>query len=186
MPAIQPRIRRLSAPLIHIDVFAALVVLVVAYSLVDPQLRFGARWLLSIIMLSLLIPIVASRRMGRHDVARLIGFFSHGVATCAVAWSVAVLGWRVVGGDVTPGNLLRDAGLLWVANVVAFSLWYWQLDGGGPSERHIHGYSPTDFAFPQTSLGGKFAENWTPGYVDYLFISSFRSTPAPLSVQPTP
>lgn len=155
-------------PLIHLDVVAALSVLVAAYALVDSQLRIGGRWLLTVLMLVLLLPIVHTRRAGNHDTAHLFGLLSHAVATIAVAGSVFILGKRVLAGNVEPGNLLRDAGLLWMSNVLVFSLWYWQLDGGGPDSRHMHGYQATDFAFPQTAMGDK---TWTPRYIDYLFVA---------------
>ena len=34
-------------------------------------------------------------------------------------------------------RLMLSAALIWVTNVIAFSLWYWELDGGGPHRRIV-------------------------------------------------
>ena len=38
---------------------------------------------------------------------------------------------------------------MWVANVLLFGLWYWQLDGGGPVARPTCEPDAWDFLFPQ-------------------------------------
>jgi len=45
--------------------------------------------------------------------------------------------------------LLRAAVHMWVANVLLFGLWYWQLDGGGPVARPTCEPDAWDFLFPQ-------------------------------------
>jgi uncharacterized membrane protein len=73
--------------------------------------------------------------------------------------------------------LLLDALNIWVTNVIVFSLWYWQLDRGGPSiDRSDHG-GPSEFIFPQMTLPpGTAGADTKPGYVDYLFLSFNTST----------
>ena len=41
---------------------------------------------------------------------------------------------------IDPTQLLRDAALIWVINVVTFALWYWEIDGGGPLMRKMRPY----------------------------------------------
>jgi uncharacterized membrane protein len=94
----------------------------------------------------------------------------------AVLSSVVVLVVRLLRGDLSAPYLLRDAALLWISNVIVFGLWYWELDSGGPHYRHVHGYRPTDLAFPQTMLGGDMANGWVPNFVDYLFVAFNAST----------
>jgi uncharacterized membrane protein len=71
---------------------------------------------------------------------------------------------------------LRDAALLWVINVVTFAVWYWEVDGGGPAQRRREGYVSEDFLFPQMNFGNKTAHNWSPGFLDYLFLAFNTST----------
>lgn len=170
------RLEQSALPFLHADVLAAVAVMTLAYALVDDRLRFGARWWTPAVVAVLVATSLAAKATGQHDTARLFGFATYGLATVAVVGSVCVLGRDVLGGAVEPGNLLRDAALLWTANVLVFSFWYWDLDGGGPGGRHRHGYRPTDFAFPQTSIGGELAVGWVPSYMDYLFVAFTASS----------
>jgi hypothetical protein len=90
-----------------------------------------------------------------------------------------------------PLQLLRSGGLLWLTNVIVFALWYWRLDGGGPTLRQkLKGFGSTSFLFPQMQIPHderpEFAcAHWRPHFVDYLFVaitqsSTFGPTDAPL------
>ena len=94
---------------------------------------------------------------------------------------------------ITISHELLLAGLaLWVVNIGVFALAYWELDTGGPEVRALG--LPTvfrnkiypDFVFPQQTSGDpKFTPpNWTPGFLDYLYLSITTATsfsPAALS-----
>lgn len=56
-------------------------------------------------------------------------------------------------------------------NILAFAVWYWEIDGGGPARRHPGRHSSTDFAFPQQQDDDGLVEGWSPGFVDYLFLA---------------
>lgn len=72
----------------------------------------------------------------------------------------------------TGQTLLIDALNIWFTNVVVFALWFWNLDQGGPALRSLQsGGMPPDFQFPQSSGDIPGYANWTPGFVDYLFVS---------------
>jgi hypothetical protein len=66
---------------------------------------------------------------------------------------------------------------LWLTNVLVFALWYWRLDGGGPTVRERrHEFGSRSFVFPQMQIEaserGRFsAEHWHPRFIDYLFIA---------------
>jgi hypothetical protein len=81
--------------------------------------------------------------------------------------------------------------LLWLTNVIVFALWYWRLDGGGPTLRHKENkFGSTSFLFPQMQIPHderlQFAcAHWRARFVDYLFVaftqsSTFGPTDAPL------
>jgi hypothetical protein len=87
--------------------------------------------------------------------------------------------------------LLRSGGLLWLTNVIVFALWYWRLDGGGPTLRQKQRkFGSKSFLFPQMQITHderpEFAcARWDPRFVDYLFVaftqsSTFGPTDAPL------
>lgn len=153
------------------DVLVALVLLVSIYASVSNQLRIGPVWLAPALVGGLLLALALAHRQDRRSEARLLALGLTGTATLAVEGSVAGLVVRLIDGNVYAPYLLRDAALLWIANVIVFALWYWELDGGGPHVRHESGYVPTDLAFPQISLGSEFRTNWMPQFVDYLFVA---------------
>jgi hypothetical protein len=87
--------------------------------------------------------------------------------------------------------LLGSGAALWITNVLVFALWYWRLDGGGPTVRHERReFGSRSFLFPQMQMEkserGRFAcTGWRPRFVDYLFVaftqsSTFGPTDAPL------
>src|SRR5207302_9655570 len=90
-----------------------------------------------------------------------------------------------------PWQLMRSGGLLWLTNVIVFVLWYWRLDGCGPTLRHSENkFCSTSFLFPQMQIPhderSQFAcARWRARFVDYLFVaftqsSTFGPTDAPL------
>jgi len=73
-------------------------------------------------------------------------------------------------------SLLLDALNIWFTNVVIFTLWYWNLDRGGPAARGLgHGDKP-DFLFPQMVGTGDETPGWTPGFIDYFYVSFTNAT----------
>jgi hypothetical protein len=154
----------------------ALLALAVGYALVSAGLRLGPVWLFPLLVVALLVLLLLARRLGHFDLAHGFGIALAALATAAIGGSVGVLFVRLLRGELASTELLRDGVLLWVGNVVAFTLWYWELDGGGPSHRHHQGYQPTDFLFPRTAAGGDLGRGWSPRFVDYLFLAFTASS----------
>ena len=81
-----------------------------------------------------------------------------------------------------PLELLLSAAALWATNILVFALWYWRLDAGGPHQRdRSGGYPEGAFLFPQTTMSEQALEtagqeDWSPNFVDYLFLSFNTST----------
>ena len=78
----------------------------------------------------------------------------------------------VVRGVQESGTQLLGEGLaVWSTNVLAFGLWYWIFDRGGPVGR-LRPESPLpDFQFPQMENPGLAAPSWRPHFVDYLYLA---------------
>jgi uncharacterized membrane protein len=75
------------------------------------------------------------------------------------------------------GRSLIFAGIqLWLTNVLLFGLWYWELDRGGPTERASKRDGRPDFMFPQDADPKIAAPDWTPGLIDYLYVSFTNAT----------
>ena len=77
---------------------------------------------------------------------------------------------------------------MWVTNVIAYGLIYWELDRGGPvprTQRPREDLPPADFRFPQdedhdaiveVARGSSAKSDWVPTLVDYLYMSVTNSS----------
>ena len=69
------------------------------------------------------------------------------------------------------GTLLRAGGIIWLTNVIAFGLWYWDLDRGGAAARALGSTVSPAFVFPEMANPELVREGWYPAFVDYLHLS---------------
>ena len=66
---------------------------------------------------------------------------------------------------------------VWVNNVIIFTLFYWQIDRGGPEARQGGLGIRPDWLFPMEGAPPEVApEGWHPTFVDYLFLGFTTST----------
>jgi uncharacterized membrane protein len=81
--------------------------------------------------------------------------------------------------------LLLSGASIWATNVIAFALWYWEFDRGGPVNR-LEGRSPyPDFMFPQMTAMELTPPGWGPRFIDYLYLSFTNATAfSPTDVMP--
>jgi hypothetical protein len=156
--------------------FVAIVADACVYLALPERLSVGPRWLLLAIVFLLLIPISHSYRRGRYDIARILTFVATGAITFALIASLALLIQGLPKHLESPSELLRSATALWITNVLVFALWYWKLDAGGPLGRdRSRGNLDSSFLFPQM-LGPDADANWSPQFIDYLFLAFNTST----------
>ncbi len=154
----------------------AMVADALVYFALPERLSLGPRWLLLAIIFLLLIPILFTYRLGRHDIARILVFLANGAVTLALIGSLVLLVQGLPRHQEPPGSLLRSAGLLWLTNVLVFALWYWELDAGGPLGRDRTGALRSSFLFPQMVRQGEADQHWSPVFLDYLFLAFNTST----------
>lgn len=141
------------------------------------SLSAGPRWLLLVLVGLLLIPVTVTRRLGRHDWNRAIGNVLMGTVTASLAASVYMLVRGLPSHAEPPALLLRSAALLWMSNVLVFASWYWRLDAGGPYARDLAGSRhPSAFLFPQMTRPEEEYPDWSPEFLDYLFLAFNTST----------
>jgi hypothetical protein len=162
------------------------------YLALPRNLVVGPMWLLPTLIVVLLVPTVVSHRVGRHSLNRTLGFVISGITTLALIGSVVLLVRALPAHrQPPPSQLLRSGGLLWLTNVIVFALWYWRLDGGGPTLRQKQKkFGSTSFLFPQMQIPNderpQFeCARWRARFIDYLFVaftqsSTFGPTDAPL------
>jgi hypothetical protein len=70
-----------------------------------------------------------------------------------------------------PGGLLAAGGVVWATNVIAFGLWYWDLDRGGAASRAHHPDRNPAFVFPEMQHAEYVPATWIPRFVDYLSLA---------------
>ncbi len=160
----------------------ALLGIGVLQAVLPEPLSLGPWWLVFAVVAILLIPAVVTHRVGRHAMNQMIGYVILVVVTGAMIFSLVVMVARMEAHLDKPNVLLRAAALIWGSNILVFASWYWRLDAGGPHRRALkeaHTYGA--FLFPQMTLDPKArraacGENWSPGFVDYLFLAFNTST----------
>jgi hypothetical protein len=161
------------------------------YLALPRSLIVGPIWLLPTLIVVLLVPTVVSHRTGRRSLNRVLGILINGITTLALIGSVILLVRALPSHTESPLQLLLSGALLWLTNVIVFALWYWRLDGGGPTIRQeLKKFGSTSFLFPQMQVPhderAQFeCTRWRPRFIDYLFValtqsSTFGPTDAPL------
>jgi hypothetical protein len=160
---------------------ALLAVAALFYAL-PPTLRVGPAWVFLVLVTALTAPGVCFRSIRHLQLMRILGYAAVTVMTLAMIASLSLLVSRLPQHKETPAELLRAATALWIDNVLVFASWYWRLDAGGPYQRDLRG-SHTDgaFLFPQMTLLPELRkemgeDEWSPGFVDYLFLAFNTST----------
>jgi len=155
----------------------AIVLVGGSYLFLSSRYTVGPRWGVLAIITALLIPLWVLQLRGMHRWTHVVGLALNGLLTVAVASSAALLLYRLGEGIEQALPLLRDAALVWGANGVAFALQYWNLDAGGPAQRHPGNHASQDFSFPQQQQADDgLVEGWSPDFLDYLFLAFNTST----------
>jgi hypothetical protein len=150
---------------------------------VPPQITELPRWLLPAIGAALLIPLVWTNPLHLHmDEPWLRKIELVLLAVLVLINAIYLLGMIVYldAGQSNDGKVLVKAALLiWVTNVVAFAVWYWEIDRGGPFARmpeHEHEEERADLLFPQMTADLPGWQGWLPGFTDYLFVAFTAAT----------
>jgi hypothetical protein len=66
--------------------------------------------------------------------------------------------------------------VVWATNVIAFGLWYWDLDRGGAAARAHQPYANPAFVFPEMLHTKYTPATWVPDFTDYLLLASWTAT----------
>lgn len=143
--------------------------------------RLTGWWIVPVLELGLLGVLIAVDPGRVDDVsarARRITLALITVMTVGTMASLSLLIYDILDGrpGLSADNLFGRGGAIWLTNVIAFSLWFWELDRGGPAHRAAGSDIPLSFAFPENAMP-EFAEaGWIPKYTDYLYLSFTNAT----------
>lgn len=102
---------------------------------------------------------------------RAVFFIANAIATFLVANYAFDLLFSITkrSGNRDAAFLLIDAVLVWLMNLIVFTIWYWMLDRGGPDRRGTSYEGRRDWLFPQDQSAVEGWEDWKPGLSDYLY-----------------
>jgi uncharacterized membrane protein len=169
--------------------FASLIVMLVLYALTPAE--FVPRLVLIGIAVLMFIPLIV---LNPHRLSRETSWsrwLSISLGLVLVAGNLVDMGsliFDLVSGSTLGYRILLTALQVWVANIVAFAIVYWEMDRGGPVSR---GTQPRDklgrpdFKFVQdddadsvTEVRNQSSElaDWRPGFIDYLYLSLTNMT----------
>lgn len=173
----------------------AVVVVVALQLLLVNDFSIGSRWLAPVLELVLLVPLSfatawvqtkareASTEAHFHLLThsrRLIRRAALGLTVIITLLNFIALYFLIrallSGHGGTAQTLLVDAVNIWCTNIIAFSLWFWSIDRGGPASRGVSSKSQPDLLFPQMSISNPRYQDWSPGFVDYLFVAFTNAT----------
>ena len=151
----------------------------------------GPQWAVPAIEIALLVCLIladpahiAGRRRWLRRIAIALVLALAAAALLATGILIREL---IIGGKVTnqAGSLLASGALIWLGNVLVFSLIYWLLDSGGPLARYLGEHPYPDFAFSQQLSPELAPPGWRAKYVDYLILGLTTSTAfSPTDVMP--
>jgi hypothetical protein len=161
----------------------AVAIAIALHLALSDKLVVGPKWLIpgveGLLLLTLVVvaPARASHPRWRHQRGLLWAIL--GLVTLSYLVSLGLLVHYLVSGGRVVGHALIGSGVvLWVTNVLLFSVIYWGLDRGGPLDRFEQDRPWPDFLFPQmdspefTPTGRK----WQPSFLDYLYTALTNAT----------
>jgi hypothetical protein len=154
---------------------AILVAITLQLALPD---RYGLRprWLLPsleivlLIALTILNPVRLTRRT---TFSRYCALLIVAAITLDNVLSAVLLDRDILLGKATshPSQLLASGAAIYLTNIIAFGLWYWEIDRGGPFARSAGSDPHPDFLFPQMASPELADADWEPRFLDYLYVS---------------
>lgn len=165
----------------RLPVVAAVVLAIVLQAVLPDRLAVRPMWLLPslegvlLVVLTLFNPL----RMTRSSpMMRATGLTFCGLIVAANAFSGAHLIHDILSGHGTkdPSTLIGSGASIYMTNVIAFSLLYWELDRGGPVARACATQPHPDFLFPQMASPEVADPDWEPTFGDYLYTSLTNAT----------
>lgn len=159
------------------------VVLAVALQIIlPPRLGIRPRYLIPSLEAAVLVALMFSspkRFTLRSTMLRGLGLLLLALVIVANVVSAVLLIDDLLhsrGPASDPVQLLTSAGDIYLTNIIAFGLLYWELDRGGPVARTYADKQHPDFVFPQMATPDLVPRHWEPTIVDYLYLSLTNAT----------
>lgn len=144
------------------------------YLLLPSKLTPGPGWPVPVAEGCLLAALAFVTRRGRTVERRRQ--WAIVIVIVAILANLVALGllvhYLLAGGQARGADLIDGGVLIWLTNLLLFTVLYWEVDRGGPLHVAAHGRMVVpDFLFPQMSDEKWAAPGWKPGFLDYLYVS---------------
>ena len=161
----------------------AIIVVVGLHVALPAKYRVNPPWVLPVVLLALLAALIIGDP-GRIDRQKTWLRVLMGIVIAFLTVANLLAAGRLVVDILTndklyannPAGELAAGGVIWATNVIAFGLWYWDLDRGGAAARAHHPDRNPAFVFPEMQLTEYVPAGWVPRFLDYLFLSFWTST----------
>ncbi|MCV7299005.1 hypothetical protein H7J93_05060 [Mycobacterium barrassiae] len=160
----------------RIPVLIALLVAIGLQLAIPRSYTVVPRWpliVLEILLVVVLVGLNPLRLSRRTRSGQWASYLLLAAITLDNSLSALFLNIRILTGDVSNNAavLLGSGGAIYVTTVIAFGIWYWELDRGGPFARREGRKPYPDFMFPQMTEPELAPPNWRPEFFDYLYVS---------------
>jgi hypothetical protein len=164
-------------------VATAIIVVAGLHVALPARYRVQPAWLLPTVLLVLLAVLIIGDpgRIDRQKTwLRIVTSAVIAVITLANLLAAARLAVEILTNNKLfanhPGGLLAAGAVVWATNVIAFGLWYWDLDRGGAAARAHHPFDNPAFVFPEMQHTDYVSATWVPRFVDYLSLAFWTAT----------
>jgi uncharacterized membrane protein len=179
----------------------AIAIALALYALLPTDVPIVLRVVVVAVGVLLVVPVVVvnPKRLTRETrLSRLVSIAQVLLLLVANQVALGIVIHSLLTAKQDDGPIILLATLqVWVTNVIAFGLAYWELDRGGPVSRRIRPRNRlprADFRFPQdedadavreVAAGSSEHAGWVAAFVDYLYFSLTNSMAfSPTDVMP--
>ena len=161
----------------------AIIVVVGLHVALPAKYRVNPPWVAPAVLLALLAALIIGDP-GRIDRQKTWLRVTTGAVIALLTLANLAAAARLIGDIITTNRLfannatglLATGGVIWATNVIAFGLWYWDLDRGGAAARAHHPYANPAFVFAEMQHTGYTPAGWVPRFADYLSLSFWTAT----------
>jgi hypothetical protein len=161
----------------------AIVAAALLHVALPAKYRVNPPWLAPTVLLGLLAALIIGDP-GRIDRQKMWLRILTGAVIACLTLANLLAAVRLVHDIITNNKLyasnatglLATGGVIWATNVIAFGLWYWDLDRGGAAARAHHPQANPAFIFPEMLHTQYVPATWVPKFVDYLSLGFWTAT----------
>jgi hypothetical protein len=161
----------------------AIIAVVGLHVVLPAKYRVHPTWVVPVVLLGLLAALIIGDP-GRIDRQKTWLRVVTGAVIALLTLANLAAAGRLVGDIITTNKLfannalalLAAGGVIWATNVIAFGLWYWDLDRGGAAARAHHPQPDPAFVFAEMQHTDYTPAGWVPKFADYLSLSFWTAT----------